>query len=64
MFNKADLSYIDKTESYIKQNKGNMEEEVFLFLQSCCKDERKIIQLAEEFSNQKGILKKPEAKLI
>lgn len=64
MFNKVDLSYIEKAESYIKKNQGTMEEEVFLFFESCCKDERKIIQLAEEFSKTKGILKKPEVNLI
>ena len=64
MFNNVDLSYIDKTEIYIMQSKDDMEEEVFQFLQQICIDERKMIQMAEEFSNQKGILKKPEAKLI
>jgi hypothetical protein len=64
MFNKADLSYIDKTEKYIENNRESMDSIVFQFLQECCIDERKIIKLAEEFSNRKGILKKPEPNII
>jgi hypothetical protein len=64
MFNKADLSYIEQTESYIIDNRDSMPEVVYSFLNQICQDERKMIQLAKEYSNTKGILKKPEARLI
>ena len=61
---KVDLSYINQTESYIENNRDSMPEVVYQFLDQVCKDERKMHQLAEEYHNQKGILKVPEAKLI
>jgi len=63
MFNKVDLSYIEKTEKYIENNRESIDSIVFQFLQQCCIDERKMISLAEEFNNTKGILKAPKAKV-
>jgi hypothetical protein len=60
----TNINYIIETESYIEKHKNEIPENVYEFIKVVCQDERKYINLVESFSNQKGILKKPEAKAI
>ena len=60
----ANINYIIETESYIEKQKNEMPKNVYDFIRNVCADERKYINLVESYSNQKGILKAPEAKLI
>jgi hypothetical protein len=41
-----------------------MPNKVYEFIKQVCQDERKYIDLVEQMSNQKGVLKVPEPKLI
>jgi hypothetical protein len=60
----ANINYIIDTESYIEKQKNEMPKNVYDFIKQVCQDERKYINLVESYSNQKGILKAPEVKLI
>lgn len=50
-----ELSYIEKTEAFIEQNKDKMEKEVYSFIKELCETERKYIEMLKEWSNKKGV---------
>jgi hypothetical protein len=53
----ANINYIIETESYIEEHKNVMPEKVYSFIKEVCQDERKYIDLVEQMSNQKGVMK-------
>ncbi|WP_214906568.1 hypothetical protein [Bacillus sp. ISL-55] len=59
-----DPSYIEKTESYIEQNKESMDQNVYSFIKQVCQDERKYLELVEQWGKQKGVRKVSEPKLM
>jgi hypothetical protein len=59
----TNIDYIVETESYIEKVKDAMPKNVYDFIKTVCQDERKYIDIVESYSNQKGILKKPEVKV-
>ncbi|WP_404459345.1 hypothetical protein [Sutcliffiella horikoshii] len=64
MYKVANINYIIETESYIEEHKNKMPSKVYEFIYQVCQDERKYIDLVEQMSNQKGVLKVPEPRLI
>lgn len=60
----ANIGYIIETETFIEERKNEMPKSVYDFIKEVCQDERKYIDLLKQWSEQKGILKVPEAKLI
>jgi hypothetical protein len=59
-----DKSYIEQTQSYIEKNRDSMPEVVYKFINQVCQDEKKYLDLVKQWSEQKGVLKVPEAKAI
>ena len=49
-----EISYIEKTESYIEQQKESMPEPVYQFMKQVCLDERKYIEMLKGWGNKKG----------
>ncbi|MFZ3591796.1 hypothetical protein ACOI1C_21930 [Bacillus sp. DJP31] len=64
MYKIANINYIIETESYIEEHKNKMPNMVYEFIKEVCQDERKYIDLVEQMSHQKGVLKVPEPRLI
>jgi hypothetical protein len=52
-----DLSYIEKTESYIQEQKDTMPIQVYDFIKQVCQDERKYYQLMNDLSREKKVFK-------
>lgn len=60
----ASISYIIETETYIEERKKDMPKSVYEFIKEVCQDERKYHDLINQWSEQKGVRKVPEAKLF
>lgn len=55
------LSYIEQTESYLKENKDNIPKGVYDFVNEVCKQERQVLDMAKRWAEQKALYKvKPE----
>jgi hypothetical protein len=52
-----DLSYIEKTESYIQEHEKVMPRQVYDFIKEVCQDERKYYDLMNDLSRQKKMFK-------
>jgi hypothetical protein len=51
------ISYIEKTESYIEEQKDKMPKQVYDFVKQVCRDERKYLELVEKWNKGKGFRK-------
>ena len=52
-----ELSYIEKTESYIQEQKNDMPKQVYDFIKQVCQDERKYIDLVNQIGKEKKVFK-------
>lgn len=52
-----DLSYIQKTESYIQERQSEMPKQVYDFIKQVCQDERKYIDLVNQLGKEKKVFK-------
>ena len=55
---------IDRTELFLEEQKEIIPKEVLLYLKEVIKQDREYIKMVKQWGNQKGILKKPEAKAM
>jgi hypothetical protein len=55
---------IDRTEMFLEEQKEIIPKEVLLYLKEVIKQDREYIKMMKQWGEQKGILKKPEAKAI
>jgi hypothetical protein len=53
----VDLTYIEKTESYIEQNKESIPKTVYTFIKDVCADERKYHDLIHSMAQEKKVFK-------
>jgi len=60
----VNIAYIVETESYIEDYKNEIPKNVYAFIKQVCQDEKKYLDLVRQWSEEKGVLKVPEAKLI
>jgi hypothetical protein len=51
--NMFEISYIEKTESYIQEQKNEMPKNVYDFIKQVCQDERKYHDLVKQWSEEK-----------
>lgn len=49
--------YITETENYIEERKNEMPQNVYGFIKQVCQDERKYIDMLNQMSQQKRVLK-------
>jgi hypothetical protein len=54
---------IDRTELFLEKQKEIIPPEIFMYLTNVIKQDREYIKMVKQWSNQKGILKKPEVKV-
>ena len=52
-----ELSYIEKTESYLLEHEKSMPKQVYEFIKQVCQDERKYIDLVKQIGQQKKVFK-------
>lgn len=50
-------NYITATESFIEERKNDMPKDVYEFIKQVCQDERKYVEMLNQWSQQKGVLK-------
>lgn len=60
----ANIAYVEETEKYIEDHKNVMPEKAYEFIKQVCLDEKKYIDLVQQWGKEKRILKVPEAKVM
>lgn len=58
----ANIAYVTETESYLEKNRDSIPKNVYEFIKEVCQDERKYLDLVQQWSKEKKVLKVPEAK--
>jgi hypothetical protein len=58
----ANIAYIEETETYLEDHKNVMPEKVYSFMKEVVRDEKKYIDLVQQWGKEKKVFKVPEAK--
>jgi hypothetical protein len=58
----ANIAYILETEKYIEDHKNVMPEKVYNFISEVCQDEKKYLDLVQQWGKEKKVFKVPEVK--
>ena len=60
----ANIDYILETQKYIEDHKNVMPDKVYNFIAEVCRDEKKYLDLVQQWGKEKKVFKVPEVKAM